>query len=284
MNIKHITVKSVRQSYKKTVRWLITQEYIRKKPVYEVVSSYQPGKLAIITVAFNNPYLIENQITLFNKHIMDPFYLLVADNSTDDEQSRKIMEICSKSEIQYVKLPNQPSYLNAPSISHGFALNWIFRNYIKRIKPDYWGFIDHDVFPVEKSEITRHLETAPFWGLIHIKCNRWYLWPGFSFFNGKQVNSKPLNFSIASGFEKDLNNFYYLDTGGMNYFKLFKNYNLTEIEQPSHKLIRIQDGDIHEKSFVERIDTFVHTINGSNWFKDDLIDEKIKKIEDMKFV
>ena len=44
----------------------------------------------IIVVSFNNEKIIDIQIDRLRKHIKDPFYLTIADNSTDKNYAGKI--------------------------------------------------------------------------------------------------------------------------------------------------------------------------------------------------
>lgn len=225
----------------------------------------------IVVISFNNDYIINMQVDKLRKHIKDPFFLTIADNSTDNNKSKQIRQICLEKEVAYIKLPSQKFF--KLSASHGIALNWVYRNYIKKREPGYFGFLDHDIFPVADIRIRDILETQPYYGLKHYAVHSqnkyawdvnspgyWYLWAGFCFYNMAWLKNKKVDF-MPFTFNAML-----FDTGGSNWKSLYAN-NIEGIYFPAWERVKILLGNVRQSDFIDFIDNkWVHTINGGNWF------------------
>jgi hypothetical protein len=95
--------------------------------------------------------VIDYQVRLVRKNVLDAHRHLVADNSTDAAASRAIRQLCEQLGCDYLALPPNNPYRHAKSShSHGVALNWLYRNYIVPRRPASFAFLDHDVFPVRQ--------------------------------------------------------------------------------------------------------------------------------------
>lgn len=271
--------------------FLLRRYYKSGAPVIENTSLDEVADrniLGIVTIAFNNELVIKHQILLLRKYLVDSFEYTVVDNSQDEKKSKLIQQICHQNDTGYIKLPQNPlQYKNAglsPSWSNGMALNWAYHNYIRRRNYCHFGFIDHDVFPIRKTSIVEYLIRSPIYGLIQTRNNKWYLWPGFSFFRTESLKHKKINFSVMKG----------LDAGGGNWRSIYRKYNkesLPNIEcyyADIKDLIAMERKDWHkhktvmelnyrnnpkapclvlESRLIEFMGDWMHTFNASNWLK-----------------
>lgn len=240
----------------------------RKKLVdIEHLNCNSPNKnindqIDIITIAFNDEKLIEKQIRSVKKYVLDKnMSFFVADNSTISDKRQLIKAICHKYQVGYLSIPvNFVAKYKGGSYSHGTTMNWIYYNFIKIRKPFLFGFIDHDLFPVNPVKIKEKVGERDFYGdLVDHKVG-WYLWAGFCFFKFSAVKNIKLDF--IPYMEKGK----YLDTGGANYPVLYKNYDKEKIDLPSRVNVSINEGTDYYASYIQYIDnTWLHMINGSNW-------------------
>lgn len=233
--------------------------------------------LDIVSVAFNNEQIIEHQIRLIKKYIQGDYNYIVADNSSNKEIQQKIKNICEKNNISYIILP--PNHLNliGPSYSHSASLNWIYNHIIKQRKAKYFGFIDHDLFPIAPFNLKNKMLDQPIYGLKRDRNEGrfWYLWAGLCFFNSGFLRDKKVNFMPCKidGF--------YLDSGGSNWKTVYSSLNDKEISFVPERMSNIRKGDSRHGDKVEFFDDcWLHTINGSYWKKvekkEDILDELLK--------
>lgn len=216
----------------------------------------------LITIAFNNPYLIEQQIRLVKKHITDPSVThIIADNSTDKKSREQLYTICKKAGVAYISLPRNSvtHYVRRGCYSHGAAMNWMYYNFIKLRQPKYFGFIDHDLFPTRSYSIKEHMKDLEFYGERRIYPTGWYLWAGFCFFDYEKTQLTKFNFFpcvISKG---------YLDTGGSNYPVLYSNRKQDSSFFCPTQSIKIGPGDDYHNDFVQQIDhAWIHAIAGGS--------------------
>jgi hypothetical protein len=183
--------------------------------------------------------------------------------------------------INYLKLPAQPFF--KLSSSHGLALNWVYMNLIKRREGQYFGFIDHDVFPVSRVNLISKLSNQLFYGVRHYAVSNfnrniwdsnspsfWYLWPGFAFFNYELVKN------IKFDFMPKVINGHIFDTGGGLFQEFYANpkYNSDDITFVKWDRIYSQRGKVVDV-FDEK---WIHTLNGSNWRGLDVDENEMEKI------
>ncbi len=64
--------------------------------------SHSPERLDLITIAFNNEKVIEQQARLIRKYIKGEYNYIVADNSSNKDISLKILQDCSFSFPLYI--------------------------------------------------------------------------------------------------------------------------------------------------------------------------------------
>jgi hypothetical protein len=235
--------------------------------------------LDIIAIAFNNEFLVEQQIRLIKKYLQDKNYThIIADNSTDREKRKRIQSICAQHRVAYISLPLNPTYrfLGKASYAHGMAMNWLYYNFIRHRRPAIFGFIDHDLFPIKNYSIAEQFEKRPnqdFYGVLRDRTHGWYLWAGLCFYKFDKIKSHKINFipHIDHGI--------YLDTGGANYRSIYHKYDKENLEfcKPA-KEITINAGTNYHNDIIHYIDdAWIHAINGSNWAKLDDKTDFLKK-------
>jgi len=216
---------------------------------------YDKNILDIVTVSFNNEYVISYQIKLLKRNILDPYFYTIIDNSVDSKKQKKILKLCKRFNIGYIRAPINPYTNNFPSASHGSTLNWIYKNYLKPRKANFFGVIDHDIFPIRSTRIISPLKKQYIYGHLQERKEIWYLWAGFCFFNFNFIKDKKINFM-----PNDI-----ADTGCQNYYSIFTNIKKEEIYFPKHKYHKLREGNIPQSDMVEYIGDWMHTFNASGW-------------------
>jgi len=250
----------------------ICRLFVRKKNINNRSDTrlIENKPLCFVTIAFNNIFLIEEQIRLVKKHITDNNYIhIIADNSSEKEKRESIKAVCTKENIPYFSLPfNWFSKIHKrPSYSHGLAMNWVYYNLIQKIKPGVFGFTDHDIFPTKPYSIMQKIGHQDLYGKLNNRTPNnhhqliWYLWAGFCFFKYESVKNLNMNFLPCK--VDDI----FLDSGGSNYFSLYSKYDLDQL-QFSAPIVEeyFREGKVYHSDLLHFIDNdWVHTINGSNW-------------------
>lgn len=222
--------------------------------------SFAPQRLDLITIAFNNEIVIEQQARLVKKYIKDEYNYIVADNSTDKSISLKIREFCKSNDIIYIRLPKNLLGIVSASYSHAASLNWVYQKIILTNKPTYFGFIDHDLFPIREICINKKIANEKIYGRIVTRGNYWYLWAGLCFFKFDFIQNRKLNFLPTT-----INN-EYLDTGGGNWNSIYSHVNIKELTPCEVRTEQIREGNNYHSDFIQYMDDcWIHLINGSNW-------------------
>jgi hypothetical protein len=231
-----------------------------------------PDCLDLVTIAFNNPVVIGEQVRLLRKNLADPFEHTIADGSPDPDLSVEIRAVCADLGVPYLHLPSTRGPAPGPSMSHGRALNWVVVHYLRPREAHYFGFLDHDVFPIRRTSVISKLSDAPVWGLPQEREGRWYLWPGLSFFDARRVLHESLDFRPGTG----------VDTGGRNWETLYSTMDRRDLDEPAHSHLRLREGDGPIQSdHYEAIGDWIHTFNASHWMavedRDELVAELLGK-------
>ena len=257
---------------------LVSYWFVRKKPLFSTTQSNVQYNTMLITIAFNNAFLIDEQIRLIKKYITDDNYVhIVVDNSSDFSTRKQIQDICIKQNIAYVALPKNPfTMLTKWSCSHSLALNWAYRNLINVQKPAFFGFLDHDLFPTKPYSVLQKIKNQEFYGTLVDRIDGWYLWAGFCFFNYQKIKDLKLNFFPY----KVGKNHTYLDTGGGNYPVLYSKYDKEKVDFALPIIEKsIREGGNRHSDIIHFIDNdWLHTINGSYWKKVTSKDDILKQI------
>jgi hypothetical protein len=231
-----------------------------------------PACLDLVTIAFNNPTVIGEQIRLLRKNLGDPFRHTVADESPDAADSAEIRRLCGDLGVAYLRLPRGRGPAPDPSASHGRALNWALAHYLRPRRADYFGFLDHDVFPIRPTSVIPRLSHTPAWGLPQERAGRWYLWPGLCFFDARKLPYELFDFRPGEG----------ADTGGRNWDGLFSRMDRAKLEAPQQTIKRLREGNgAVQSDHYEEIGDWLHTFNASHWLpvadRDDLVVELLRK-------
>ncbi len=179
------------------------------------------NRRVMVTVAYQDPTAIDWQSRLVRRFVPAPIYM-IADNSHDDAAARAIAAIAARDDRPYLRLPENPWAGPGASRSHGLALNWLWQNLIRPGAPEAFGFLDHDLFPTAADDPFAPLARQDFFGAVRPAGNRWFLWAGFCFFRFAAVRD------LALDFGQDW--FVGLDTGGANWWTLYRDADRTRLE------------------------------------------------------
>jgi len=231
------------------------QSYINFPIIKENFNRQSNCGLLVVTIAFNNLKTIDLQNKFLKKYLSDDYVYLIVDNSNNSSVSSRIRSYCRDNNISYLR-PFFRLYRNA-SKSHGSALNFIYRSFVKKSTFSYFGFIDHDLYPVKNTSVVKYLTKQPVYGALQERAEKWYLWAGFCFFVKDYLDDKLIDFSPP---EADV-----LDTGGMNYYSLYVGLDKSSLMFPNHKYLKICEGGSVQESNVEFADDWLHTFNASGW-------------------
>ena len=208
-----------------------------KKPC-EIINEKKSHEFEIYTIAFNNDKVIDYQIKFMKKNFKDEHLHIIVDNSSDNEISEKIRKICIEQDTMYIRLPENNLFT---SQSHALALNYTCKNIIDKRWCKYFGFLDHDIFPIKKTTILPYLKRQKMYGYLldreklEYARNARTIWPGFCFFDksiSKKFDFRPI---------KSLFPLYALDTWGKNYKLLFRRYDKNKLDFPSKHLIWVKE-------------------------------------------
>lgn len=217
------------------------------------------GRKLVATVAFNSSWVIGWQLRFIRRHLVDATFL-VADNSTDAAARLRIAELCRQAGVAYLALPGNP-YRGSKhaSRSHGLALNWIYRNVVRRLGPSAWGVFDHDLFPTRPFDPQARLGGQPFYGDLEARPGGSYLWPGYCLFSGEFEPYGRLDF------RQDW--FVGLDTGGMNAGLLAQAGDLSAMRFARRRSIGPARNVAVTIDDIDWFDDCVHLGNASGWYR-----------------
>lgn len=234
----------------------------------------------IITIAFNNDKIIPLHTRYVATNYTAPHTHIIADNSTDPRASANIEAFCQENNIAYLRLPtNKLGKIGGPSYSHATALNWCYHHIINRRKPAYFGFTDHDLFPLKPVDLRPILDRQNFYGPKRPRGNYWYLSGILSFFKYSYTRTRKVDFMPVTFHGV------YLDSGGGNWNGLYREAEPSKLVFCKERLEKASDkcSDLpgfvggtadntkeanRHQDLVEIFDElWLHTINGSYWKK-----------------
>ncbi|MBO7255151.1 MAG: glycosyltransferase family 2 protein [Paludibacteraceae bacterium] len=222
--------------------------------------SHSPERLDLITIAFNNEKVIEQQARLIRKYIKGEYNYIVADNSSNKDISLKIKEFCWRNHIIYIRLPKNYLGIISASYSHAASLNWIYQKLIKPKEPSYFGFIDHDLFPIKEIDITKKMGDESIYGRVVNRGDFWYLWAGLCFYRFNFVKNRQINF-LPTTVKNE-----YLDSGGGNWHSIYSFVDASKLTPCDTTTEQIREGNNYHSDFIQYMDNcWIHLINGSNW-------------------
>ncbi|HCO68387.1 MAG TPA: hypothetical protein DIT04_11615 [Dysgonomonas sp.] len=225
--------------------------------------NYEKG-FDIITVSFNNTHVLKHQIIKLKENLTDKnFNHIIADNSSLAEKREEIKSLCREYNLIYVGIPKPKSRFDmGGSKSHAAALNWIYYHIITKRNPRRFGFLDHDIYPLQPVSIEDKMQNQPIYGKKSVRKEYWYLWPGFAFFETIILKNMQVNFSPAK-----VNNTY-LDTGGTMWYPLFSKLDASGYVFTDDRTISLKEMGYNYLEEVEFLDDiWFHSINASFWNK-----------------
>lgn len=210
--------------YKEIRNDLLLNQYLNKRTesLREHLLSLKPysQKNIAVVIAFEQPWALNFLLQMAQKNFSE-FQILVCDNSRDSTKKLEIKNVCEKHNTPYFDLPKyQTKHVNR---SHGVAMTWAYQNIIKHIEPNIFGFIDHDLIPIEPIQIETKIKKQVIYGQKNKgHWHYWSLWAGYCFYDYAQLKNKSLNFlyDFSRG----------LDTGGRNWDEIYKNYSEEQLE------------------------------------------------------
>src|SRR5262245_51830780 len=187
--------------------------------------------IALATIAYREPWLIEQQKRLLSKYLQDDYNLLI--------------------------------YENGEGVLHHEGLNNAAEILTTGDAP-YVGFLDHDIFPTRPTSLIPLIEEAGFYGVgqRHAPTGHLYLWPGFCFFSREWLAGRPLDFEGIRGAKSKDDG----DTGS-GLWPLFANEGWERMYRAEHGYRAIRHPDEHglQSWGVETIGDWLHLTNGSGW-------------------
>lgn len=219
----------------------------------------------LVTIAFNNAEIITYQIRFLQKNIEDRYHHIIADNSTDESESKRLQEFCDREGYSYVRLPKNLLNRIGSSYSHANAVNYVYRHIVRKRKPYAFGIIDHDLFPIKPVSILNdYLAQQPFFGPLRVRGGEqnWYLSGIMSFFRFDYVEQHG-----GIDFTPVTIEGHYLDTGGGNWYGMYRHIKHSDYTFPTEEVVPLREGGDRHGDSLEYFDgkKWLHTINGSGW-------------------
>lgn len=206
-----------------------------------------------LVIAYEQPWTLDWLIRMARRFVRGT--LLVLDNSRRKDARIEIERVCRDAEVPYLGLP--PSPTRHPNRSHGMAMTYAFYNVVRPLRVRTFTFIDHDLIPMEKTELGTALSgDQPFYGLPNESKWAWSLWAGYCSYDFARVGHIPLNFlnDFSNG----------LDTGGRNWARLYKNYEFSRVRFGSWRQARIADPFLGRDHLVDVVDeNWIHLCGAS---------------------
>jgi hypothetical protein len=258
-----LKLRPLTQGYK-TLLWNRLDRHYALRPsddpqAFDVVLSQLAGKNLIASVAFNSPWTIGWQLRFVGRYLQNSAFL-VADNSTDPNARAAIAALCAGAGVPCIALPENPyKESRHASRSHGLALNWIYRNVVRRLAPAAWGFFDHDLFPTRPFDPVDRLRGQLFYGDLEVRPGGRYLWPGYCLFARDADRDELLDF------RQDW--FQGLDTGGMNAALLERRADLDRLGLGTRRSIGPRRNLAVTIDEIDWFDDCVHLGNASGWYR-----------------
>jgi hypothetical protein len=237
----------------KHYRHQIFADYLLRRParggdVADAIHRIRAGN-ALLAVAFNAPNKIAMQAGLVKKLVPNAVYV-VLDNSSDDHLADEIESAAHASKAPYVRLPRAPWTGLEAGRAHALAMNWAWRHVILKGEPNAFGFIDHDIYPVVRTDPFAALRAYPVAGRIWHRPPRWHLWAGFCFFRFDAVRGRRLDFGrdwLAG-----------VDTGGRNWWHLYRHLDPAKVADPGARSASILPGLSSDECGIEWLGDWLH--------------------------
>lgn len=239
---------------------LVSYLYNRRKSpdlsgLREDLSRGDAGVLCV--VAFNLPWAVDLMIRSCKRHLPD-WRLVIFDNSNKPALRTEIAEICHALGVPYLSLPRNPEW--SPNRSHALALNWIYANVIKVVRPTCFGFLDHDCFPFASAPLLEMISRQAAYGFRRnskFVPEAWNHWAGYMFFNTELIANYSLDFNHDQ--------IRILDTGGRNWVKFYRHLDesrLAKAEITTREVHSLDGSQVYKTQCLDSV--FLH-IGGASY-------------------
>jgi hypothetical protein len=228
------------------------------------------GQRIAIVIAFEQPWALDWQLRMAARNLPGT-QLLVFDNSRDEEKRRQVRHVCDRHDIPCLGLPSyRTRHVNR---SHGMAMSWVYHNVVVPLEPEIFGYLDHDLIPVEPVDVAARLNEQPVFGLANRgNHGHWSLWAGYCFYRYAFTRGKPLNFLYDFSRE--------LDTGGRNWNVLYRPLDRAPIRFAPQEFVPLHPAGQPEARKVEIVDrAWVH-VGGVSY--NDNFEKKVAFFESLK--
>ncbi len=213
------------------------------------------AKNVLLTVAFEDSEILQAHLRLCRKFVAHDLHI-VGDNSRNPSVVEANRRVADAHGARHIWLPENPwTARNAGSRSHGAAMNWLWRNILRRGRPKAFGFLDHDLFPTAPDAPFALLKNHAFHGDQRSAGSRWFLWAGYCFFDFEAVKSFELDFGLDW--------FAGLDTGGANFEILYKHAERAALPQREIVVVPALDGVEISRACFEWRGSWLHEVGWS---------------------
>jgi hypothetical protein len=263
LRIEHIQAQKSASKTKRALlqlRKIVFREFfVRQRPTLFFPQNVEN---LVMSVAFNNPALIELQAQALKRFVSENHHFVVVDNSSDEEQSERLEALGDAYGFSYVKAPRNPFSWVDPSVSHSLALDWAWQRIARKTKPETVLFLDHDVFPISTVSLRELLGrfSAVGYKRQSASSDSWLLWPGLLM----------LRFSVASQHKISFMPRGDTDSGGSLLWTLYsklRNEDLGFLAREDVVFDRTAPkfGDGSGGEFHIFNNNWVHLVDGSGW-------------------
>ncbi len=217
--------------------------------------------LSLFTVGFGRSDLLTEQKRLLDKNLRDSFKLTLLDNTPIEQNQLNMRNACERAGVTYVQVISEKH-------EHPDALK-LAAEIAVETDAEYWGCLDHDIFPTKPVEMIPLIQVAGFYGLSQTYTARMseerkqYLWPGWCFFSRDWLAGRvPDFYGIRGGPIWDHGD------AGSNLHSLFTPEDWARLPARTHEYrsIREEDGAGLQSYGMEVFDgAWTHFTNASNW-------------------
>lgn len=220
--------------------------------------------MKIFAYCYNRPDYLKYQNLCLNKFIKEDFEFYCIDNSKDKKIEEEFKNICSSSNIKYLR--NLKPDHSLEGTSHYAAMQWSWNEMLSKTN-EIVVMIDHDNFPIQKVSILDLLGDNIIAGVPQGRGHVEYLNPALMIFDtSKMPNKNTVSFKGSRIEEQNT------DIGGELYFYFRDNKDVKVNRLPSgpiehdDKLICEHLKKYHYPHTFDLIgNAFMHPRNGSNW-------------------
>lgn len=215
------------------------------------------GSIDIYITTFGNDWFIDYQIKTLRRFMTPPYNIIVVDTNQNlnPEISAKVKETCIREGAIYLKAPDnhyQEPFFFDSTMKLGTTLSWLFHKVVKKRRPTYFGFLDHDCFLFRHFDPCPYLDEKGMYGTVSRNLPKWNLHVIANFFKLDAVSHLPLDFRASYAHQ--------LDTGGANFNVIYQHKKMEDYMLP-HFGVRYTPEDICRKDAVQH-----YEIIDNKWF------------------